>query len=139
MNDQQPTVVGDKAQKMVDAKKAALVCVIDDNDSVRVSLARLLRAKRYEVAEFKSAQEFLATGVAPSARCLVVDFGLPGMNGMEMVRELADRGLKIPTIVTSGLCSEQLLDEIDQIEYARFMEKPLEIAKLFEAVEACLN
>lgn len=62
---------------------APLVQVIEDDDSVRQAVTRLLRAAGFEVAAYSSAGEFMLLGNLNRPGCIVLDVGLPGMNGME--------------------------------------------------------
>src|SRR5215203_4149442 len=75
-----------------------LVAVVDDDDSVRRALARLLRAAGYAIAPFEGGAEFLrSTERTPD--CLLLDLDMPGMNGADVLARLETRGLAIPTLV----------------------------------------
>jgi FixJ family two-component response regulator len=74
------------------------VAVVDDDESVRESLPDLLREFGYAPKAFASAEEFLASGCIPEARCLILDIAMPGMSGPELHHELILRGHAIPII-----------------------------------------
>jgi FixJ family two-component response regulator len=76
----------------------ALVCVVDDDESVRESLPDLLRELGFAAAAFPSAETFLEAAVADRTACLLLDVTMPGMSGPELRRELVRRGHEIPTI-----------------------------------------
>ncbi len=76
--------------------------VVDDDDSVRESLPDLLRELGYESVAFSSAEEFLASGSAGAASCLLLDIGLPKMTGPELQGELIRRGDTMPIIFITG-------------------------------------
>ena len=76
----------------------SLVAVVDDDESVRESLPDLLGEFGYSVRAFSSAEEFLASDSVGRTRCLILDFSMPGMNGLELQRELKLRGQNIPIV-----------------------------------------
>jgi len=75
-----------------------LVCVIDDESSIRESLSSLLRSAGLKVQAFSSAQEFLASAPLEALSCLVLDVRLPGLNGLDLQRRTSDAGMEIPII-----------------------------------------
>jgi FixJ family two-component response regulator len=76
--------------------------VVDDEESVRTSLRRLLRASRLEAVTFASGQEFLDALPAHRPDCLILDLQMPGLSGVEVQRQLADRCLQVPTIIITA-------------------------------------
>jgi FixJ family two-component response regulator len=77
---------------------AALVSIVDDDESVRESLPDLLKEFGFAVESFASAEEFLASGHVEETRCLVLDIAMPGMSGPELQRELTRRNQPIPIV-----------------------------------------
>lgn len=75
-----------------------MVVVVDDDESVRESLPELLTEFGFPSKAFASAEEFLQSGAADEAKCLILDVAMPGMSGPELRRELLKRGYSIPTI-----------------------------------------
>jgi FixJ family two-component response regulator len=75
-----------------------LVCVVDDDESVRESMPDLLAQLGYEARVFSSARAFLASDVVAVAKCLILDVNMPGMSGPELQLELKVRALKIPIV-----------------------------------------
>jgi FixJ family two-component response regulator len=84
-----------------DAQKH-LVFVVEDDDEVRVSTRALLEASGYAVREFASGEEVIAIGEAASAGCIVLDQNLPGMSGLDLIRQLRAEGVWTPIIMVSG-------------------------------------
>jgi FixJ family two-component response regulator len=80
----------------------ATIFVVDDDASVRRSLARLLRAAGWNVEAFASTSEFLERPSYPGIGCLVVDVSMPGMTGPELHDRMADRGFSLPVIFLTG-------------------------------------
>jgi FixJ family two-component response regulator len=79
-----------------------LVAVVDDDESVRESLPGLLNELGFGTRAFATAEEFLQSGVADEAKCLILDIAMPGMSGPELHGELVKRGYSIPTIFMSA-------------------------------------
>jgi FixJ family two-component response regulator len=79
-----------------------VVVLVDDDDSVRRALARLLRAAGYEVTTFASARDFLARADCQLAACLVLDIRMPGQSGLDLYESLVDAGYRIPTVFITG-------------------------------------
>jgi FixJ family two-component response regulator len=79
-----------------------LVAVVDDEESVRTSLRRLLRAFDLEAETFASGQEFLDSLADRSPDCLVLDLQMPGLSGLEVQRRLAAGGVRVPTVIITA-------------------------------------
>ena len=85
-----------------------LVCVVDDDESVRESLPDLLKELGFEAHAFASAEEFLASGFATAVDCLLLDIAMPGMTGPELQRELQARRRHIPVIFITAQTDEKV-------------------------------
>jgi FixJ family two-component response regulator len=85
-----------------------LVTVVDDDESVRESLPDLLREFGFAAQTFSSAEEFLESDSVGQTRCLILDVAMPGMNGLDLQRELKARGQKIPIIFVTGQKDESI-------------------------------
>src|SRR5262245_45943807 len=79
-----------------------VVCVVDEDVSVRESMEGLFREEGFHVDMFDSAEGFLGRTKPEAPDCLVVDLVLPGMSGLDLHRELARAGLDTPTILLTG-------------------------------------
>src|ERR1700685_936528 len=82
--------------------KASTVFVIDDDASMRVSIQGLLRSVGLCSETFGTAEEFLRNKRSEGPSCLVLDVRLPGVNGLDFQRQLADAGARIPIIFITG-------------------------------------
>jgi FixJ family two-component response regulator len=87
-----------KPLKAAAVSERALVCVVDDDQSVREALPDLLRELGFSTKAFASAEEFLKSGTVSTAKCLILDVAMPGMSGPELHRELIARGHSVPVI-----------------------------------------
>jgi FixJ family two-component response regulator len=82
---------------------AATIAIVDDDESVRESIAGLVEAVGYQVASFGSAEELLdGIGNLESPACLVLDVRLPGISGIELHAELTRRGWSVPVIFVTA-------------------------------------
>jgi FixJ family two-component response regulator len=89
------------------SEQVPLVVIVDDDTSVRQSTDRLIRSFGYRTQVFGSGQEFLGSGAADRAACLLLDVRMPGMDGLDVQRSLAERGMRIPIVFVTGRASEE--------------------------------
>jgi two-component system response regulator FixJ len=78
------------------------VFVVDDDAAVRKSIKFVLELEGFEVRAFSCAQEMLTEQSIPSPSCLVVDYHLPGMNGLELVAKLRERHAALPAVLITS-------------------------------------
>ncbi|HEX5132706.1 MAG TPA: response regulator [Candidatus Krumholzibacteria bacterium] len=78
------------------------VAIVDDDDSFRRSLERLLRAAHYQAVSYRSAEDFLADRKHPRFDCMLVDVALGGMSGLELGRRLAAVGAGTPIVYVTA-------------------------------------
>lgn len=121
------------------ASSSCLVYVVDDDASMRRSLARLLTVSNFRVRMFDSAEAFLKEAAALSDGCLVLDIQLGGMPGLELIAQLADRGFRLPIIAMSGFLDEKTENEALRLGVRVFLHKPFEPKVLLEAIERAMG
>lgn len=114
------------------------VHVIDDDDAVRDSVAFLLEAEGLGVATYDSAPAFLAAADGASG-CIVADVRMPEMDGMELLRQLAARGITLPVIIITGHGDVPLAVEAMKAGAKDFIEKPFDDTLLLQAIRAALR
>jgi FixJ family two-component response regulator len=85
------------------------ISVIDDDESFRTALVGLLRSLGYEAQGFTSAVEFINSGEEGSCDCIITDFCMPKMSGLDFIQLLTARGSTVPVIMVTG-CSEPELE-----------------------------
>ena len=116
----------------------SMVFVVDDDISVRESLAPLLGTAGWQVETFPSAQEFLSRRRATVPCCLVLDVTLPGLNGLELQRQLADR-TEMPIIFITGHGDVPMSVQAMKAGAVEFLTKPFNDEVLLEAVRGALT
>jgi len=117
---------------------AILVAVVDDDESVRESLPALLHEFGFASKTFATAEDFLESGVADQANCLILDIAMPGMSGPELHSELLKRGYSIPTIFISA--HAEFASQPDMREgVVDCLAKPFADTALLEALKRALN
>ena len=79
-----------------------IISVIDDDESFRTALVGLLLSLGYEAQGFASAVEFIDRGGEGSCDCIITDFSMPGMSGLDLIQQLAARGSAVPVIMVTG-------------------------------------
>ena len=84
------------------------IAVVDDDISVRASLARILKSAGFHVETYAAAQVFLDAGAADVVDLLILDYHMPGKNGLELQRELLADHKTIPIVMISGDANENV-------------------------------
>jgi two-component system response regulator FixJ len=117
---------------------APTMFVIDDQEAVRKALAELLQVFGFNVETYESAEMFLKTLSAPRPGCVVADVRMPGMDGIELVRELARRATPLPVILISGHADVPMAVAGIKAGAEDFIEKPVDDAHLLAAINRSL-
>jgi len=118
---------------------AATVFVVDDDASVRESIQGLLKSARLRCASFATAEEFLRNKSLDGPSCLVLDVSLPGVNGLEFQRQLADAGVRIPIIFITGHGDIPMSVKAMKSGAVEFLTKPFQDHDLLDAIRQALH
>jgi FixJ family two-component response regulator len=119
-------------------RNAAVVIIVEDDESVRESLPDLLNELGYAGRAFVSAEEFLASDAIGDAKCLILDIGLPGMSGPDLQRELIRRGFSIPTIFITARAERSIPAGLLEQSAVACLFKPFSEQELGEALDLAL-
>jgi FixJ family two-component response regulator len=114
------------------------VFLVDDEPSVRRSLTRLLRVAGFEVAAYASGEALLQDIGGSGPACVVADLRMPGLTGLELQEELAQRGFNVPVLLISGHADVPSSVRAMKAGAVDFLEKPLAPEALLEAVQRAL-
>jgi two-component system response regulator FixJ len=117
----------------------AVIHVIDDDDAVRDSLAFLLETADFRVKTYESAVQFLERLGDAEPGCVVTDVRMPGMSGLELVRELNRRAVGLPVVVITGHGDVPLAVEAMRGGVVDFIEKPFSDDTILTALQAALE
>jgi len=116
-----------------------VIHVVDDDPAMRDSLAFLLDVNGFQPKTYESANAFLSAAAIDAPACVVSDIRMPGMNGIELVRELKRKGAVCPVILITGHGDVALAVEAMKAGAVDFIEKPFDDAALLDAIRMALE
>lgn len=111
------------------------IFIVDDDESVRKALSRLLRAAGHHAATFATAEEFLEAPAQPGPDCLVLDVHLPGLCGLGLQQRLRAEGRAVPLVFITAYEDGQARAQALAEGAVAFLYKPFEERALLDAVE----
>jgi FixJ family two-component response regulator len=115
------------------------VFVIDDDESVRKSLKRLLDAAHHKTEVFKSASEFLSRSPHPGPSCIIVDVRMPGVTGIDLQKTLIDTGREEQLVFITAHGDIPMCAQAMKAGAVDFLPKPFKPKELLESVERALS
>ena len=115
------------------------VFVIDDDDLVRAAIQGLLKSVGLQAETFETTQQFLGCGRPDGPSCLVLDVRLPGVNGLDFQRQLADSGVRIPIIFITGHGDIPMTVKAMKSGAVEFLTKPFHDEDLLNAIHQALD
>src|SRR5713226_6163720 len=115
------------------------VFVIDDDAAVRAAIRGLLKSVGLHSDSFGTAQEFLTSERSDGPSCLVLDIRLPGINGLDFQRQLADAGIHIPIIFITGHGDIPMTVRAMKAGAVDFLTKPFRDQDMLDAVAAAIE
>jgi two-component system response regulator FixJ len=119
-------------QPMTEIAKQVIL-VVDDDKAVRVSLRNMMESEGFEVCAFSNGHDLLNEASLPAIGCLIVDYHMPAMNGLELVSALRGRGVSIPAILITGNPTKYVRDRAAAVAVS-VVEKPALGSYLLECV-----
>ena len=114
---------------------APMITVIDDDKSMRLALAGLVRLLGLNVQAYASAEEFLQSGRSDTTSCIITDIHMPGLSGIDLKRWLDAHANSAPVIMITGRSEKQLHEEARQCGAVCLLKKPFDE----ETLLACLK
>ena len=112
-----------------------IVLVIDDDPSMRTAIKELIEAVGLNCQTFGSGQELLEARLPDVPGCLILDVRLPGLSGLHLQKELADRGNRIPIIFITGHGDIPMSVQAMKAGAVEFLTKPFRDQDLLDAIE----
>jgi FixJ family two-component response regulator len=115
-----------------------VISVVDDDESLRNAIKRLIESVGMSVEDFASAEDFLDSGRARDSSCLILDMQLPGMSGLELHNQLADSNSPVPIIFISAHGDDPARTQALEAGAIDFLQKPFSEMALFNAIDSSL-
>jgi len=119
--------------------KRTLISVVEDDQPFRESMRMLVTSLGYNVEEFRSAADFLASSFLAETACLVSDVQMPGMTGVELHRHLVDAGYAIPTILVTAYPDEIVRKRALKDGVVCYLRKPVDDDHLERCLRSALS
>ncbi|OWU82878.1 LuxR family transcriptional regulator [Oceanicola sp. 22II-s10i] len=117
----------------------SLVYIVDDDQDIRTSLTRALRQRGFEVEAYDSAASFLASCDGSHVACLVLDYGMPEVNGLELQADLNARGWPLGVVFITGHGGVRESVQAMKGGAIDFLEKPFRQSELVDRIRAALD
>jgi FixJ family two-component response regulator len=120
-------------------KNRSLVAIVDDDESVRDAIKRLMRSMGLAAEVFASAEEFLRSPDLNRTGCLVVDFNMPSMSGLDLHQSLLVQRKEIPTVLITAYPSDDVRARALQAGVIGYLTKPFSDHDLLSHVRTALD
>jgi FixJ family two-component response regulator len=119
--------------------KRALIAIVDDDESMRVSTATLMRSFGFAARGFASAEEFLQSPELGETSCLISDVQMPGIGGLELQKRLVSENRRTPMIFITGFPDPRIQERALAGGAVCFLKKPFDAQTLIQCVDRALN
>lgn len=116
-----------------------IILVVDDDAAVRAALKFSLEVEGFNVRLYDGSQSVLADDRLPGRGCLVIDYRMPDIDGLELINRLRGRGVSLPAILISGRVTKQLRELAARSGVNCVLEKPLSDSALVENIRSVLE
>ena len=116
------------------AETSPWIAIVDDDPAVLRALSRLLRSRAFRVTTYGSGEEFLTALPNGLPECLIVDFQMPEMTGLELQQHLICNGITVPTILITAQADAAILSQTTRDTFVARLRKPLHDEALFSAI-----
>ncbi len=115
-----------------------VISIIDDDGPTRTALAGLMRARRFAVHAYGSAEEFLDAGVAATSECIITDVQMPGLSGIELKRRLDAERCRTPVIMITARLEQRVHRSAVESGAFCLLLKPFTMDALLTCVDRAL-
>jgi FixJ family two-component response regulator len=116
-----------------------LIAIVDDDDALRNSLDDLLRSIGFRTQDFPSAEAFLRANQTRDTACLILDVRMPGMNGLELQRQIVAANWRIPIIFITSHADDDAQARALAAGAVAFLYKPCREEELLDAIDIALK
>ena len=121
------------------AQPPITIYIVDDDDSVRRSLSRLMKSAGYVPATFATIGELLACEQLHKPACVIADVRMPGGSGLDVPGKLRARGDSLPVIIVTAHDTEEMRLEARLAGVSGYFRKPVDDQALIDAIEWALS
>jgi FixJ family two-component response regulator len=116
-----------------------LVTIVDDEESVRKALSRLIRAAGFDVETYASGAEFLAATRPRRPQCLVLDLRMPHVSGFDVQQALSLADRRLPIVIVTGDDSPESRERALKLGAKAYLRKPVDDAILLDAIRTAIG
>ena len=116
-----------------------LIAIVDDDDALRNSLDNLLRSVGFRAQGFSSAEAFLRSNHVRETACLILDVRMPGMNGLELQRQMVAANWQLPIIFITSHADDDAQAQALEAGAVAFLYKPCREEDLLQAIDMALK
>ena len=120
---------------MAGSESGLMIYIVEDDDSVRKGLSRLMRSAGFATQDFSSAEEFLASADTNEPGCVLLDITMPRLSGLQLQTELNKRHIDLPVIAVSARDDSDTRDMARQLGARYFFRKPVDDQALIDAIQ----
>lgn len=110
------------------------IVIIDDNEEVRRSVSLMLRARGYRADAYANGEDMLHADAGSEPTCFLIDYKLPGGNGIDLLQQMRARGIRAPAFMITGYYSPGLRKKAMDVGYGDVIEKPLPTDELLAQI-----
>ena len=115
------------------------IYVVDDDASVREALTMLFLSADMEIQTFEAAEDLLKFQLREEKACLISDIKLKGLGGLELQKQLAERGIDIPVIFLTAFDSNEVRQQAKQAGAAGYFRKPVDDQALLDTIHWAIS
>jgi FixJ family two-component response regulator len=119
--------------------RVPLISIVDDDDALRNSLDDLIRSIGFRTESFPSAEAFLSSNHPRDTACLILDVRMPGMNGIDLQRQVVAANWRIPIIFITSYADDDACARALKAGAVAFLYKPFREEELLNAIDAALK
>ena len=113
-----------------------IICIIEDDAAVRESLQLILELQGYCVEEFEDGAQFRLRSDFGDVLCIILDLGLPGESGLQILARLRASAVATPALIVTGRANAGIRREAQRLDALALFEKPLPARELFAAIRS---
>lgn len=127
------------SEENLGAKSESLVYVVDDEDGCRLLIQSLVENAGLHVQSFSSAKTFLNVLIPDQAGCIIVDYKMPEMSGIDLIKQVRSIGCPTPFVVVTGFGTVPITVEFMKLGAVTVLEKPFHYHQLMDCVRWAIS